>query len=349
MSADKTSTIFDKTLQHSWSWIDDLIEDLELTDARSAYRVLRAAFHTLRDRLTVDEAVNLGAQLPMLLRGLYYEGWKPAATPLKLRTRQSFFERLARELVEERDPDPEEAARAVFDLIAQHISGGEVEQIRGMMPAELKDLWLPEIPSSEPSSPSSTVERVPPEILRAIRDKAPSAEKPTVEQIGLQHTQLHELINAIEDLLRGAGEEPGAETRGGTTVRASKRDLPTLMSDLRDGLAEHFSLEESAGFVAQAISEAPHLSRRAAAFSKQHDALLARASGLADEAAESLLADGTAESGLVDGTAASTDSASRWTALRSDFREFADEFRTHEFEENTLLQDAYLRDEGQGD
>jgi uncharacterized protein (DUF2267 family) len=32
--------------------------------------------HALRDRLPPEIAVHLSAQLPMLVRGIYYEGWK---------------------------------------------------------------------------------------------------------------------------------------------------------------------------------------------------------------------------------------------------------------------------------
>jgi hypothetical protein len=40
--------------------------------------VLGGMLHVLRDRLTIQEAVQPGAQLPMLIRGLYWEGWDPA-------------------------------------------------------------------------------------------------------------------------------------------------------------------------------------------------------------------------------------------------------------------------------
>ncbi len=61
-----------------------------LSDRHAAYRVLRAVLHALRDRLTVAETVDLGAQLPMLIRGLYYEGWTPNDKPLRERTREKF-------------------------------------------------------------------------------------------------------------------------------------------------------------------------------------------------------------------------------------------------------------------
>jgi len=54
---------------------------------------VRAGLHALRDRLIPDEAVDLGAQLPMLVRGMHYEGWKPNATPSD-DDRQAFLERV---------------------------------------------------------------------------------------------------------------------------------------------------------------------------------------------------------------------------------------------------------------
>src|SRR3979409_1993907 len=61
-----------------------------------SYAALRGVLHALRDRLTVEEAAQFGAQLPMLVRGLYYEGWDPSKTPVKLR-RDEFVGRFARE------------------------------------------------------------------------------------------------------------------------------------------------------------------------------------------------------------------------------------------------------------
>ena len=83
--------IFDETVQLSNLWLNDLMDELSWKDKKRAYRILRATLHALRDRLTPHEAVHLGAQLPMLIRGLYYENWhmKDAAPPEH--TKQTFL------------------------------------------------------------------------------------------------------------------------------------------------------------------------------------------------------------------------------------------------------------------
>lgn len=70
--------VFDTTLQRTHTWLKDLMLVLGWQDRHKAYRALRATLHALRDRLTVEETAHLGAQLPMLIRGFYYEGWDPS-------------------------------------------------------------------------------------------------------------------------------------------------------------------------------------------------------------------------------------------------------------------------------
>ena len=132
---------FDTTIQKTNVWLNDLERQAGFPNRRAAYQALRATLHALRDRLILDEVAQLAAQLPMLIRGLYYEGWDPTGKPLRLRHRDEFLERIAEELRGTDRTDPELAARGVFAVLAHRISEGEMEDVRQLLPAKLQDLW----------------------------------------------------------------------------------------------------------------------------------------------------------------------------------------------------------------
>jgi uncharacterized protein (DUF2267 family) len=136
--------VFDTTLQKTHNWLNELMRLLSWEDKRTAYRGLRATLQALRDRLTVDEVAQLGAQLPMLVRGFYYEQWDPTRTPIKVRHVDEFLEQIEQRL--KPDPaDPEEICRAVFTLLAERITSGEIEDVKHVLPAELRTLWPPTV------------------------------------------------------------------------------------------------------------------------------------------------------------------------------------------------------------
>lgn len=73
---------FDRTLQKTHIWFDEVGEILGWEDKERVFQGVRSVLHALRDRLTVEEATQLGSQLPFLLTGFYYEDGKPAASPI---------------------------------------------------------------------------------------------------------------------------------------------------------------------------------------------------------------------------------------------------------------------------
>ena len=121
-------------------WIDDLQSRLSWHDRERVYHALLAALHAVRDSLPRDEAVFIGAQLPPLLRGLYYEGWHPSRRGAA-RSRTAFLERIHDSL--HRDPgiDPEQVARAVFAMLAARLPAAEVEDAKAATPKSLHNLW----------------------------------------------------------------------------------------------------------------------------------------------------------------------------------------------------------------
>jgi uncharacterized protein (DUF2267 family) len=95
----------------------------------------------LRDRLTVEEGVQLAAQLPLLVRGAYYEGWKPTGKPHKVRHVEEFLMPIRAHFRNDPRVDAEAVARAVFKVLATAITAGELEDIQHILPKELNTLW----------------------------------------------------------------------------------------------------------------------------------------------------------------------------------------------------------------
>jgi uncharacterized protein (DUF2267 family) len=133
--------VFDTTVQETNLWLKAVMEHLHTDDRHAAYLALRATFHALRDRLGPDNATHLAAQLPMLLRGLYYEGGRLAASQTKERTRDAFLEHVRGELPRGSSIDPNLAARAVFAVMWEKLDLGEVGKVVERLPSELQDLW----------------------------------------------------------------------------------------------------------------------------------------------------------------------------------------------------------------
>ena len=133
--------VIETTLQKTNSWLNELMELLGWQDKHKAYLALRVTLHALRDRLTVEEVAQLAAQLPMLIRGFYYEGWDPTGKPLKERHKEQFLDRIKQQFRGDDRIDPEQVARAVFTVLSNRISEGEIEDIKHVLPAEIRDLW----------------------------------------------------------------------------------------------------------------------------------------------------------------------------------------------------------------
>jgi uncharacterized protein (DUF2267 family) len=130
---------FDESLETTKQWLQGVQEQMGLDDEQRAFRVMRAVLQVLRDRLTVVEAAQFAAQLPMLLQGVYYHGWTPTGKPLKIRSRQEFLDRVAEGLL--REHDPEEACRTVFGVLQEKMTGGEIEDVKRILPEAIRDLW----------------------------------------------------------------------------------------------------------------------------------------------------------------------------------------------------------------
>jgi uncharacterized protein (DUF2267 family) len=137
-------TAFDRTVQKTNLWLKELMQDLGWQDRSLAYAGLKACFHALRDVITLEESAQFAAQLPTLLRGMYFESWVPRPKPLRFRHKEDFLGLVehylgANQLNVQAEEIPLLVA-ASFNLITKHVSAGEVFDIRGSLPAALKEL-----------------------------------------------------------------------------------------------------------------------------------------------------------------------------------------------------------------
>jgi uncharacterized protein (DUF2267 family) len=127
----------ERTVHKTNEWLGTLSRELG-TDRETAWRVLRGYLQVLRDRLNNDEAAQLAAQLPHLLRGVFYEGFDPGHQPVKLRDREEFLARLAERARLEDSAEAARAAAAATDVLRRHVTPGEIDDVLAQLPGEIR-------------------------------------------------------------------------------------------------------------------------------------------------------------------------------------------------------------------
>jgi uncharacterized protein (DUF2267 family) len=132
--------IIEHSVEKAHIWLKQIAHELGEEDRHDAYRALRAVLHTLRDRLTVEVAAKLGAQLPTLIRGIYYEDWHPSRTPLTIHDVDAFLEHVAREGHMAGETEASLAVSAVSKVLREHVSEGEIDDVLAVLPAKLRVL-----------------------------------------------------------------------------------------------------------------------------------------------------------------------------------------------------------------
>ena len=132
--------VFDTTLQETNHWLTLMMEELDSNDRRRAFTALRAGLHALRDRIGPANAVHLGAQLPMLLRGAYYEGWRLADTTHE-RHAEDYLNHVDSLLPRNSAFDSSEVTLATFRVLAQCLDPGEIRKLLRILPSDIRALW----------------------------------------------------------------------------------------------------------------------------------------------------------------------------------------------------------------
>lgn len=132
--------VFDTTIQKTNELLKAIEEKCEWQGHRQhSYMALRATLHALRDRLPLEHIAHLGAQLPMLVRGIYYEGFDPAHIPRKMK-REEFLQTIQKHITFSYQQSIEDMVRSVLGELWKAIDSHEMEKIRKILPSDLKDL-----------------------------------------------------------------------------------------------------------------------------------------------------------------------------------------------------------------
>jgi uncharacterized protein (DUF2267 family) len=132
--------VFDHATQKADVWIRDMMRELGTDDRHEAHHALSAALHALRDRLSVDEAAQLSAQLPLFVRGLFFERWHPAATPLHVRRPEDLLALVDERAGDGHRMDAERAVASTFEVLRRHVSSGELVSLARVLPPSLAEL-----------------------------------------------------------------------------------------------------------------------------------------------------------------------------------------------------------------
>jgi uncharacterized protein (DUF2267 family) len=131
--------VIDRTVTKTYEWLRAVADRGNFDDMHRAYQILRAVLHALRDRLTSDVAAHVSAQLPVLVRGVFYEGWDPTKTPERM-SASEFLARVEKEANLKGTSEAEDATRAVMAVLWDELGEGTIKHLMSVLPRDFAAL-----------------------------------------------------------------------------------------------------------------------------------------------------------------------------------------------------------------
>jgi uncharacterized protein (DUF2267 family) len=135
--------LFERVNQQAMNWVKEMMTELHTDNPQLALHALRAGLQALRDRLSVAEAAQLSAQLPLLVRGMFFEGWDPNGKPLRIRHRAEFLALVRQKFAPREDAAADDIIVALFRVMGRHVAQGEITDLMLTLPEEIVDVVSP--------------------------------------------------------------------------------------------------------------------------------------------------------------------------------------------------------------
>lgn len=133
--------VIDHTVQLTHEWINELRDRLDWYSSRDALHLLRATLTQIRNHISHEELAQLSAQMPLLIRGMLFEGWMPTHTPVKDRSAETFVAAIADQVSGVQEWRGEQDITTVFEVLNARISEGEISDVKANLPKHIRALW----------------------------------------------------------------------------------------------------------------------------------------------------------------------------------------------------------------
>jgi uncharacterized protein (DUF2267 family) len=131
----------DRSIQLTMEWLNEIQEEFKWPDKDRVYDATKAVLLATRDRITVEEAHQFAAQIPMVMKGMFFDRYDPTDKPMLIRNKDKFLEHV-RMHFGDRSLDSENAVLIVVKVLRKKISQGQYEDVVGSMPKEIQKLYL---------------------------------------------------------------------------------------------------------------------------------------------------------------------------------------------------------------
>ncbi len=131
---------FDEAHHTANAWLKELMDVLGWTESAQAYRALKVVLHQVRDRLPVPLVANFSAQMPLIVRGIYFESWSPGSERETDRSLDAFLAPIRKVFENFPGVKADDVTAGVFEVLSAHISPGEIENVLQAMPKPIREL-----------------------------------------------------------------------------------------------------------------------------------------------------------------------------------------------------------------